>query len=195
MLGLWLLFFYSRFYPDRCNVTLLHCFSSWICMNFSQGEFSNVSRNGLREQMSHQLHLFAWLNAKSLSTIFLLALFWNVFFSSKHFTEQLQSHVSNNSMFITKSSPIVKLFYLGRGIDLPPSSLIKEKKPFFSNSYISRTKWQRYLNWVIILRFLGELKFKPIFEQVPPRAQENAWGQICPPSPPGCKRSKKCWVL
>ena len=44
----------------------------------------------------------------------------------------------------------------GGGADLSPSSLIKEKN-LFSNSYISRTKWLRYLNWIIIWRFLGEL--------------------------------------
>ena len=59
-----------------------------------------------------------------------------------------------------------------------------KKNFFFSNSYISRTKWQRHQTWVLNWRFLQELKCEPIFEQVTlswsSGEKENAWGQICP---------------
>ena len=57
------------------------------------------------------------------------------------------------------------------------------KKLFFSSSFISGSKWLR--KWVLNWRFLRELKYKPIFEQVTPSRssgkKENALGQICPP--------------
>ena len=46
---------------------------------------------------------------------------------------------------------------------LPP-----RKKNFFSNSYMSGTKWLRHKKWVLDWRFLRELNSKPIFEQVTP---------------------------
>ena len=39
-------------------------------------------------------------------------------------------------------------------------SIAKEKTPF-SNSYISRTKWLKYLNWVKLGHILGKLNFRP----------------------------------
>ena len=57
------------------------------------------------------------------------------------------------------------------------------KKKYLSNSFISGTKWSRYLNWVKNLRLLVEL----IFEQVTPaRSSGKCLGQIC--HPPGHKR-------
>ena len=62
---------------------------------------------------------------------------------------------------------------------------------FFSNSYISGTKWLRHQKWVLNWRFLQELNSKPISEQVNPSRssgkKEKAWGQICPPL--GCPKS------
>ena len=86
------------------------------------------------------------------------------------------------------------------GADLPTLFLIKEKHLFFSskNSYISRIKPLRYLNWVKMAPILGEPNFRPFFEQVTSsRSSGESLGADLPPPLPtlGLKRSNKGWVL
>ena len=68
------------------------------------------------------------------------------------------------------------------GADLPPSSLIKGKKPF-SNNYISPTKWLRYLNWVKLGHILKKLDFRPFFELFTPSRSsgERLGADLSPP--------------
>ena len=60
-----------------------------------------------------------------------------------------------------------------------------KKKNFFSNSYISGTKWPRHQRWVLNWRFLQKLECEPIFEQVTlswsSGEKEKAWGRSAPP--------------
>ena len=52
----------------------------------------------------------------------------------------------------------------------------QEKNFFFSNSYMSETKWLRHKQWVLDWRFLRELNSKPIFEQVTAsRSSGTSW--------------------
>ena len=68
---------------------------------------------------------------------------------------------TNQCQYQRTLGKILTLFHPG-GRQFYPHRLSIRKITSFSRSYSSRTKWLRYLNWVIIWIFLVKLDFKPI---------------------------------
>ena len=63
------------------------------------------------------------------------------------------------------------------------------KKHLFSNGYISRTKWLRYLNWVI---FCENLILGPFLRKsLPPGVQEKLGGRSAPPQVIKCPKTPR----